>query len=301
MLPEGLSGKFGLDDGKPETLDNHQQLSEEDNIAFHRLTDGTAISLYKRGSSHVLLNSEIRKFLKKALKGRKLDIIAFDACAKSMIETAFALQDVANLMVATEELTPEAGWDYHDWLPRLNDNPRISPAELGNILVDSYRLTYEQDSRNDLTTQASMDLAKLTCLVAQIDTLAELLIQHSELGDTVIKVRNSITPFAFQSIDFTAFVSSLLAELQQQHPDPKIVDSLEIIQRLLKAFIAQPPYASGHSVDTHQSHGVAIYFPPTQDAYRHDTDFRYYDPGSPYAIPFFKEHAWGRFLKAVLP
>ena len=41
-----------------------------------------------------------------------LDFLGFDACLMATYETASTLQDVANLMVASQELEPGYGWDY---------------------------------------------------------------------------------------------------------------------------------------------------------------------------------------------
>jgi cysteine peptidase C11 family protein len=276
-----------------------QQSLKSEIAKLHELNDGASISLYKNKSAHILLNSEIRNSLRRALKSTKLDVIGFDACYKGMIETAFAMNDVATVMVASEESTPPDGWDYHDWLWLLSANPRLSPSELGSLLVDSYQRSYQQ--KPFLTTEASMNLPKLSCLIAQIDTLAELLIQHRELWGTIAKARSGITPYQFQAVDFTAFVSGLEDELKKgDHPNQEIVNSLETIKLLLQQFVAQH-YASNNSITENQSNGVAIYFPCTKERYRNDPDFRYYNPDSPDAIPFFKKHAWGRFLKAALP
>jgi hypothetical protein len=292
-------GDTGLGGDKARSLADDQQSQKDEITKLHKLNDGAAISMYKEKSAHILLNSEIRKSLKKALKSAKLDVIGFDACYKGMIETSFAMSDVGKIMVASEEATPDDGWDYHDWLWLLSAKPRLSPEELGSLLVDSYRRNNQQQPF--LTTEASVNLTKLSCLIAQIDALAELLIQHRELWATIAKVRSNITPYQFQSVDLAAFVSGLEEELKKQdHPNQEIATSLEATKLLLLQFVVQQ-YASKNSIKENQSNGVAIYFPCTQELYHHDPDFRYYDPASPDAIPFFKKHAWGRFLKTTLP
>jgi hypothetical protein len=255
--------------------------------------------MYVSGTAHILLNKEIHDSLKKALKAAKLDLIGFDACYKALIETAFAMHDVANVLVASEEATPEGGWDYHDWLPQVVAGRSLSPAELGTLLVESYRMIYQQ--KRDFTTESSMDLAKLECVIEQLDLLSAALIKHRELWPRVAKIRNQIIPYQFQAVDLTRFVCLLAEELKQDHAHDEIVLILETLKLLLQSFITQPPYASRNSSVQNGSNGVAIYFPCSQEVYRHDSNFRYYNPDSPDAIPFFKEHSWGRFLKTALP
>ncbi len=291
-------------DGQKELVEPYQLPLTEDKIdKVHTENDGGAISMYKGGTSHILLNSEIREALKKALKSAKLDLIAFDACNKSMIETAFAMSDVGETMVASEERVPHDGWDYNDWLSTLNSDPTLPRAKLGALLVESYKEFYEEKA--DFTTMASMDLDKLLPVVDQIDRLANLLIaqliQQPQLRDTIMKAQGETPPYEFQAIDLSFFISNLIMELDKLHySDKDTLKALRVLEQELLSFIAQPPYAS-QSSGPRGSKGVAIYFPSSLEKYECDPDYSYYNPDSPKAIPFFKDHCWGRFLKAVLP
>jgi hypothetical protein len=287
-------------DKKGPTVAPLQPLTEDKIEKLHFQNDGGAISMYKSDGSHILLNSEIREALKKSLKSAKLDLIAFDACNKSMIETAFAMHDVAETMVASEERVPDEGWEYDDVLSTLNSDPRQARAKLGTLLVQSYREFYEH--KTDATTMASMNLHKLMPVVDQLDRLAYLLLLRPQLWDAIMKARGNTPPYQFQAVDLNLFLASLRVELVKvSYSNKDISDTLNRIDQQLLRFIAQPPYASQNSSRDRGSKGVAIYFPSSQEEYRCDPDFRYYDPDDPQAIPFFKEHCWGRFLKTVLP
>ena len=289
-------------DGKKEFVAPYQLPLTEDKIdKLHAQNDGGAISMYKSGDSHILLNSEIRGALKKALKSAKLDLIAFDACNKSMIETAFALGEVAQTMVASEEWVPGEGWDYDDVLSTLNSDPLQARARLGNLLVQSYKAFYEH--KTDATTMASMDLDKLRPIIDQLDRLAELLLQQPQLWGAIMKARgNENRAYELEAVDLSFFLTNLRIELDKRnYADKDTIDTLQALEQQLLDFIAQPPYANQKSVDLRGSKGVAIYFPISQENYRCDPDFHYYDPDSSQALPFFKEHCWGRFLKTVLP
>jgi hypothetical protein len=293
-----------------EAKDKHAsngQLSEDnllpraEDMKLHDFNDSPAISMYKAGTKHTLLNTQIRAHLEKALKSVKLDVIGFDACYKGMIETAYAMSPVANVMVASEEREPSQGWNYFDWLSTLNKTPDLGPEQLGALLVESYRTSYARLS--DLTSQSAVGLTKLTPVLDQLDALSRLLIKRNDLWPVVSSVRKGIHQYQFREIDLTEFVSALEAALKGETSDAnlEILTILARLTELLKAFISQPPYASLRSITVHKSQGTAIYFPCSQAAYRADPDFRFYNPDSKDAIPFFRQHDWGRFLKAALP
>lgn len=79
----------------------------------------------------VLYNREIEDALKAALNGERLDIIGFDACLMAMVETSYALRDVAAYLVGSEELEPGPGWKYDDVLAAIVANPGQDAKTLG--------------------------------------------------------------------------------------------------------------------------------------------------------------------------
>src|SRR5262245_12773339 len=89
-----------------------------------------------------LYNRDIQDSLRLLLGQEKLDVIGFDACLMSMIETGYALREVAQVMVASQELEPGDGWNYALWLKKLVDNPTMDAKQLGQALVASYREAY---------------------------------------------------------------------------------------------------------------------------------------------------------------
>ena len=79
--------------------------------------------------------------------GQKLEFIGFDACLMATIETAYATQDYANYLVASEELEPGYGWDYNS-LAAISQTPGITGDQIGTILVDDFVGFYETCRRN---------------------------------------------------------------------------------------------------------------------------------------------------------
>jgi hypothetical protein len=261
--------------------------------------DGAGISLYKTRGKHILFNAEIRERLKKVLGGNKFDVIGFDACYKNMIETAFAMSDIGRVMVASEEPEPDTGWDYSDWLSKVS--PDAMPIDVGKGVVESYRFTYQ--IKPIPATQAAIDLSNTSTAVDNLDRLAIELFNHSELWDSVGRARDCVKEYQYRQIDLAAFLDKLIAELTRDGRG-SARETASLAQDLRKTLTAQlivhPAYASALSVKAHQSHGMALYFPSSNKSYRCDPDYKFYDPDGRHAISFFREHAWGKFLKAFL-
>lgn len=68
----------------------------------------------------------------------KFDLIGMDACLMSQLEVYAALQPHARVAVASEEVEPSLGWAYAGFLDALTSNPRMSPEDLGTLIVQSY-------------------------------------------------------------------------------------------------------------------------------------------------------------------
>lgn len=72
--------------------------------------------------------------------GVHFDVILFDACLMGTFETAYALENSADIMIASEDLTPADGIYYSTWLNALAARPNISTENLSNLIVESFRV-----------------------------------------------------------------------------------------------------------------------------------------------------------------
>lgn len=94
-----------------------------------------------------------------------IDLIGFDACLMSTIDTAYMAADIARYMVASEEAEPGNGWDHTGWLEALGDNPGMDGAELGKVICDTYAAGCEDYGTEDEMTLSVVDLGKALALV----------------------------------------------------------------------------------------------------------------------------------------
>lgn len=121
---------------------------------------------YDETAGDFLDNAELRKVLLqvKAILGRKLDILWFDACLMAMIEVAYQVHDLAHLFVASERTEPGDGWWYSRAFENLTTLPTTSAAGLAKDIVTAYRDAYQ-----DEMTLSAVDLEQVPLLVENLD------------------------------------------------------------------------------------------------------------------------------------
>jgi Clostripain family len=253
-------------------------------------------------SGHQLFNGEIQQTLQEVQqdspRDERLHLIGFDACLMSMVETAYAMRKVAKVMVASEELEPGEGWDYSVWLQRLVDNPAIDETVLGNILVTSYKDTYENRARD--TTLSAINLDKIDDLSHSISELAEHLRSNIDTQlPAIMQARNACFPYApgkgLHGIDLGRFCKQISALTTDQQLRTK---AEAVITHLSTSVISNYVGVLRQDIYKYGSNGLAIYFPesrtlyaldPYQGGYRESTDEKF-------PVEFVKSHRWDNFL-----
>ena len=78
--------------------------------------------------------------LSDVLRQYNVDILGFDSCGMSAIESAYQLRDCVRLMVASEIAVPLQGWPYDRILQALT--PGMTPDALGRTLVREFVASY---------------------------------------------------------------------------------------------------------------------------------------------------------------
>ncbi|MFH1619997.1 MAG: clostripain-related cysteine peptidase [bacterium] len=86
--------------------------------------------------------------LKHAMKRiGKVDVYGSDACLMQMGAIAAELKDYADVIIGSEDIEPEEGWDYDALLTKLSANPRASAEEAAKYVVDGFRRYYSKRGR----------------------------------------------------------------------------------------------------------------------------------------------------------
>ena len=96
-----------------------------------------------------------------AESGIHFDIIGFDACLMSTLETAYALKDYADYFVGSEELESGLGWNYTDFLTELAADSSMSSRELAIKITEAFHKRYTEQMQDELHTLAAIDLKQI--------------------------------------------------------------------------------------------------------------------------------------------
>ena len=247
-----------------------------------------------------LYNREIQDTLAGLVKDATIDVIGFDACLMSMLETAYALRDSGSVMVSSEELEPGDGWSYDNFLqPLVADPAGTDAAGLGSLMVEAYRKYYGD---RDATTLSAIDLTKAAALADAVSRFATTAIPNLDTHmPAITRARNACENYApgygLNSIDLGRF-------LDQVTKAPGVDNTLAKKASTAKAALEDlviANYASTSRQGAFGSGGLAIYFPKSQLEFNNDADHDAYQPGNThYPVEFVDKQKWSNFMHSYL-
>jgi hypothetical protein len=249
-------------------------------------------------SGDKLYNRETAEALLKALGGKKLDVLGFDACLMGGVETAYAFRDVAKVFVGSEELEPGDGWDYSDWLAKLQAKPEMDGNALGATVVESYKTQYVQSDK--ATTLSAVDLSKISGVAQAVSATADAL--KASLGSDlphVISARNACKEYApgygLHNIDWVCFTDALTALPVQNSVKLAAKQSASLLKDAVIANYAGAARTAGFG-----SNGLSLYFPANAARFKQDPDHEAYIKGANVVFPveFVQQFSWSGFLAA---
>jgi len=110
--------------------------------------------------------SEINRALYNA--GVVFDMIGFDSCLMSTVETAFMIEKHADYLIASQRIEPGEGWYYTPWINALSQNTSIPTTELGKVIIDSYIEESRHGYYGDELTLSVIDLTYIPVLLASL-------------------------------------------------------------------------------------------------------------------------------------
>lgn len=227
-------------------------------------------------TGHYLSNEDLENALNiicsTFLHGKKFSIICFDACLMSMIEIANIIKNYAHYMTASEEVEPGTGYDYFKVLSPFLTNS-LDQKNFAKHIIDSYQATYGPIT-NDFT-QAALDLTGIANLEANIDKVANLLIealkiQKNNIVKEALKLcrhRLYCTHFDEPSyIDLQHFYKNIQAhykkfEFNNNEHGKRLRTELEAALSAGLILIKNIVIANTAGKNISQASGISIYFP----------------------------------------
>jgi hypothetical protein len=227
----------------------------------------------------------------------------------AMLETAYALKDEAQVLVASQDLEPGDGWRYDDWILTLTQHPDSDAFGLGKIIVDSYQRTYGDPaapSSAPETTLSAVDLSRISALAKSVDTLSVAFSgQIATLIPVISQARKASPVYApnaygdnkqyFFHVDLGKFSDELFARVAS---NPTLRQQISDVRNNLKASIIET-YA-GSARTGFGSNGLCIYFPANLSEYQNDvfSEHGYDKNNAKWPVAFVQDIHWTDFLHA---
>lgn len=189
------------------------------------------------------LSEMAQAFGESVAKKDTFELVGFDACLMSNIETANVVKDYSKYMIASEDLEPEDGWNY-EWLSSLKSES--NGEEIGKEIANRYEEFYKD---KDISLNLSLlDLSKVSDLVNYL---------NSNLSDDIGNIslnRNNIKSFGngtdYLSIGEMVDIKSLLINMNISDNSSKLNEKINnlVIYKISK---------NQQELDS----GVSIYLP----------------------------------------
>ena len=201
-------------------------------------------------TSDTLSLNEIRNALKSSsFRNKKLDFIGFDACLMSSIETAYALKDYTDYMIASEENEPGSGWDYSFLADIKGDS---TPKQIGESIVDHFYNYYSYYGTNGITISL-LDLTKIKAVENDINSLFSAIEGNLVLDfSNISRTRNNSKSFGKSTSSSYDLVD--LYDLAENMPS-KYNEYARKLENSITEFVIY------HKTDISGAHGISIYFP----------------------------------------
>lgn len=282
-------------------IEKGKLITSIDTISFDDFKIGSFEANPVKAVSHDNTNKDVlfNKEIHDNLKDKEIQIIGFDACLMSMIETAHTLKNKANYLVGSEELEPGNGWNYTLWLNDLVLNPYMTDTELSKNIVKSYSEHYKNQ---DEVTLSAIDLSLISKLSISINELSINLINEIDKERlNIYKAREKCQKYAvgvssIHSIDLYLFLHHLSNLTKNQ----RIVNSCNQIKTLINLCVVANFYSNDRQFESdiisYGSFGLAIYFPSRIEYF----DKAYTDLNSYYPVEFVRDIKWDNFLQLYL-
>lgn len=182
--------------------------------------------------------------------GNKLDFVGFDACLMANVETAYAIRNNANYLVASEELEPGTGWNYKKVINQLSKDTSQNFEALGKTIIDSYIKSNNGFFGSDATL-SMINLNEMNTVYSNLDRfMSDIKTQKfdtNEYSDVSKKIKEtkSFADGEIDTIDLVDFATKI-----------NVSSSNELINSIKKCVV----YNSVTDL-VEDSNGLSIYFP----------------------------------------
>ena len=148
--------------------------------------------------------------------GTHFDFIGFDCCLMGNAETAYALKDYADYMIASVDAESGLGWEYEQFLNAWSADPAMPVPQLADVIIDNMIATNE--AAGHPAALSCYDLSQAAPMMdALYDYIADVYaVSQADGIRTVLDARNRATDFTGEKYDIVD-LKSMVTELQTAH------------------------------------------------------------------------------------
>ncbi len=146
--------------------------------------------------------SQLRNAIKAS--GVTFDMVGFDACLMATVECSWAMEPVADYLVASEQTEPGDGWSWTGFLNQLGSDPSTATTDLGKTIIDDFSAHYAETGEED-TTLSLIDLREVSRVYERLSTFldgaADSIKADNDLFMTMSGARSRAKSYAEGSVD----------------------------------------------------------------------------------------------------
>ncbi|MDD3409737.1 MAG: clostripain-related cysteine peptidase [Eubacteriales bacterium] len=204
--------------------------------------------------------------LARALKdsGVSFEALITDACLMATLEVAQALAPYARYLVASEEIVPDEGGPYAEWLQYLYDHPACDGGELGEAYDVAVANKYLAISARKLSniTYSTIDLSQIDAVGAAFDAMFTEI--RASLSDP-----DRFGEFGYNTQHVQTFDGSqydLLDTAKTAAHSVLSQETLNAVQAAVEAAVVDEVHGSARPY----ANGLSFYYAPQDDMYRLD-------------------------------
>jgi len=216
--------------------------------------------------------------------GKKIQLVAMDACVMGNMEVAYDVKDYANYLTFSQINEPGSGYPYNTILTDLITYPTMTEAELASTIVTRYGEYYTTTGQT--VTQSAVNLSQMDALVTAVNNF-------------------STTAQAVMTNERANFIAARTntVEISSDNPDYKdLYEYMDNVQALTNDATVQAAAASVKTAHANAvvaktdvnltTHGLSIWLP---------TDQEYASYIDTYRALAYGAQMWDEFLEQLVP
>lgn len=159
---------------------------------------------------------------------RRLNILAFDACLMGSTESAYEFRNVADFMVASEQVEAFASWPYTTILHKaFEEKNAVTPEELGSIIVNE-----SSGVKQDMPTMGLINLSGMENVKDAADAFAKQILETDTSMKELKKIAEKTQRFFFPVKDLYHFAQQIAKSNAVK--DKKLIEAAENLCKSIK-------------------------------------------------------------------